>query len=185
MQKCVTTLCGHSFCERCLEDYLIFKDTCFVCDFYGTKRVLLRDKPMQISFKVDDIINQLVDNCKNKQIKGDWLERQALHLKAQKERQVGELDIDSMVDVRDTDFIWCEGRITLIIEPMDKEAFYVVHFEGKSSNDDEVIYKNSERIARHGTFTSRSDIPHWQRQEGEKGPILRNQMLNVYPLLLA
>ena len=23
--KCVTTLCGHSYCEGCLDDYLIYK----------------------------------------------------------------------------------------------------------------------------------------------------------------
>jgi len=66
MQKSVTTLCGHSYCDSCLSNYLIFKETCFVCDFFGTKRVELRDKPLHVSFKVDDIINQLVDNCKNK-----------------------------------------------------------------------------------------------------------------------
>ena len=66
MQKSVTTLCGHSYCDSCLSNYLIFKETCFVCDFFGTKRVELRDKPLQVSFKVDDIINQLVENCKNK-----------------------------------------------------------------------------------------------------------------------
>lgn len=25
IQKCVTTMCGHSYCEACLEDYLLFK----------------------------------------------------------------------------------------------------------------------------------------------------------------
>jgi len=76
LQKCVTTLCGHSYCESCLDEYLIYKDTCFVCDFWGTKRVLLREKPLHVSFKVDDIINQIIDNCKNKAIKNDWLDRQ-------------------------------------------------------------------------------------------------------------
>lgn len=56
MQKCVTTLCGHSYCEACLDNYLIYKPTCFVCDFWGTKEVILRDKPLLTSFKTDDII---------------------------------------------------------------------------------------------------------------------------------
>ena len=71
----MTTLCGHSYCEACLEDYLLFKETCFVCDFYGMKGVVIRDKPHCVSFKVDDIINQLVDHTKNKQIRADWMER--------------------------------------------------------------------------------------------------------------
>jgi hypothetical protein len=37
MQRCVTTVYGHSYCEYCLEDYLIYKETCFVCDFNGSK----------------------------------------------------------------------------------------------------------------------------------------------------
>lgn len=88
--------------------------------------------------------------------------------------------------MRDTDFIWGVGRVTLIIEPMGKETLYVVHFEGKASSEDEVIYKSSERIAKHGTFTSRKEIPSWhisKSKEGQKVLILRNQILQVNELL--
>lgn len=100
-----------------------------------------------------------MENCSSNQIKSDWRERAASLAKLQKDRLVSDLDIDSLVDVRDTDYIWCVGRITLIIEPMNKEALYVVHFEGKSSSEDELIYKNSERLANIGTFTSRKEVP--------------------------
>ena len=46
-----------------------------MCDFYGTKEIIVRDRPLSISFKIDDIINQLIDNCKNKVIKDDWIRR--------------------------------------------------------------------------------------------------------------
>ena len=26
IQKCVTTISGHSYCESCLDDYLLYKD---------------------------------------------------------------------------------------------------------------------------------------------------------------
>lgn len=188
LQKCVTTLCGHSYCEACLDDYLIYKETCFVCDFWGTKRVLIRDKPVHVSFKVDDVINQIIDNCKNKAIKSDWLERQAEHLKAQKERQVGELEIDQLVDVRDTEYIWCVGQINLIIEPINKDPMYVVHFVGKPSSEDEVIYKNSDRLAKHGFFTARDGIPNYEtwkdKETGTETQILHNQILNSAVILL-
>ena len=35
----------------------------------------IRDSPVRVSFKIDAIINQLVDNCKNKKIKDDWIAR--------------------------------------------------------------------------------------------------------------
>lgn len=98
------------------------------------------------------------------------------------------MDIDSKVDVRDTCFIWCEGRVNLIIEQMGKETLYVIHFEGKSSSEDEVISKNSERLAKHGTYTSRLEIPRWQTNKNKDGQlvqVMRNQMLNIYSLLVA
>ena len=80
-----------------------------------------------------------------------------------------------MVDVRDTNYVWCEGRVTLIIEQMNKDTLYVVHFEGKSSSEDEVIYKTSERLAKHRTFTSRLEIPRYEVTKNKDG-------VNVYVL---
>ena len=151
------------------------------------KGIIIRDKPQCVSFKVDDIINQLIENTKNTKFKTDWLERQKDHVKAQQERQVGELDIDSQVDVRDTNHIWCEGKVGLIIEQMNKDTLYVIHYEGKPASEDEVIQKTSERLAMHGHFSSRPEIPRWQmikNKENVKVPVIRNQILSVYSLLL-
>ena len=101
-------------------------------------------------------------------------------MKAQQERQVGELDIDSKVDVRDMNHIWCVGRVVLIIEQMNKDTLYVVHFEGKPASEDEVIQKTSDRLAKFGNFTSRAEIPRWSitvNKDNIKVPVITNQIL--------
>ena len=97
------------------------------------KGTVIRERPLCVSFKVDDIINQLIENCKNTAIKNDWNERKAEHAKNQKERQVTELEIDSKVDVRDAKYIWCVGTVHLIIEQMNKDTLYVIKYDNKSS----------------------------------------------------
>ena len=92
------------------------------------------------------------------------------------------------MDVRDTNFIWCEGRVTLIIEQMGKETLYVIHFDGKSSAEDEVIYKHSDRLAKHGTYTIRLEIPRWtttKKKDGQLIQVMRNSMPNLFSLLVA
>ena len=137
--------------------------TCFVCDFDGQKGTVLRDKPLSVSFKVDDIIAQLVETCKTKAVKEDWNARQAKYKKRQAARSLADDDlaIDSKVDVRDTNAVWGVGTIELIIEQMNREPLFVVHFDDKTSYFDEVIARNSGRLAKHGFFTSRSDIPRY------------------------
>ena len=90
---------------------------------------------------------------------------------------MGELDIDSQVDVRDTNHIWCVGKVVLIIEQMNKDTLYVVHFEGKPASEDEVIQKASDRLAKFGNYTSRLEIPRWgstKNKDNVKVPVIRN-----------
>ena len=74
---------------------------------------------------------------------------------------MGELEIDMLVDVRDMDYIWCEGKVNMIIEQINKDALYVIHYEGKPSSEDEIILGSSVRLAKHGSYTSRFEIPSW------------------------
>ena len=57
-----------------------------------------------------------MDNCKNKAIKLEWKQREEKMKRIQENNQLGSLNIDSKVDVRDKDYIWCEGTVKLIIE---------------------------------------------------------------------
>jgi hypothetical protein len=82
--RCVTTVCGHSFCEVCLDEYLLIKQvsqllllqfqSCFVCDFSGEKRTTIRNKPTFASFAIDDMNAQLVDKCGDTALQAMWQE---------------------------------------------------------------------------------------------------------------
>lgn len=83
LYKCTTTLCGHSYCERCLDEYLILNENCFVCDFHGQKDSdvvfkdmyaeeppsKIRNKPLRSCFSIDDIIIQLVEKSSDANFK--------------------------------------------------------------------------------------------------------------------
>lgn len=65
------------------------------------------------------------------------------------------------VDVRDTEYIWCSGVIELKITTLNRLPLLYIHYEGWNRKYDEYIYSNSDRLAPGGTYTSRSDIPHY------------------------
>ena len=93
-----------------------------------------------------------------------------------------------LVDVMDTYYFWILGKVTMIIEQINKDALYVIHLEGKPSAEYEIIYRSSDRLVKHGSYTSRPDLPQWhtqKNQDGEKEIILRNQILSVSHIFAA
>lgn len=65
------------------------------------------------------------------------------------------------VDVRSLDYVWCTGTIKLIIEQINRDPLLVIHKEGFANEWDELLYRNSPRVAVYGSYTKRNDIPKY------------------------
>lgn len=59
------------------------------------------------------------------------------------------------IDVRGIDYVWCVGTIKMIIESIRRDPILVIHYDGWSKHFDELIFRNSPRIAKKGTYTDR------------------------------
>ena len=79
--------------------------------------------------------------------------------------------------MRDKDYIWCEGTVKLIIEQINKDPLYVIHYDGMSHQWDEIIYKNSGRLAKNKTYTSLENIPRYKVDSDKSIVCVENQIL--------
>jgi hypothetical protein len=70
-----------------------------------------------------------------------------------------------MIDVRDTDYIWCVGEVKMVIEAANKEPLIAVHYVGWNMWYDEILPLSSLRLAKLGYYTSREDIPKYKLQD--------------------
>ena len=67
------------------------------------------------------------------------------------------------VDIRDTDFVWCSGKILRTVNKYhEKKVKYAVVKYDKSTKKEE-IPEGSQRLAPKGFFTEREDIPRYER----------------------
>ena len=79
--------------------------------------------------------------------------------------RLDKVEVSEKVDIRDTEYVWCEGAIKIKIESPNKETLLVVHYEGWNKYYDEIIKMTSNRLAPHGTYTKRKDIPRYQLRD--------------------
>ena len=139
-----------------------------MCDFTGQKGVVIRNKPTFASFAIDDMNAQLVEKCGDKSLQDLWQEQQAKYKSWQGSfRFPSEIEVNDKVDVRSLDFVWCVGTVKLIIEQVNKDPLLVIHKDGFSNEWDELLYRNSPRVAVAGAFTNRNDIPKYVFEESE------------------
>lgn len=136
--KCVSVSCGHNYCEKCLEEYFIFKENCFLCD------QKVRGCPIYKSPSNDTLIERLVSS-------GDAKDPSIRSRKAQfddqvkeykiwnLEREVKNLKVGDRVDARDQDYVWSAAVVILAIELADKPNLVCIHFEDWKNVKDEFM----------------------------------------------
>lgn len=76
-----------------------------------------------------------------------------------------EIAAGASVDIRDKEYIWCKGTIKMIIESEKREPVILVHYVGFEDAKDEVLFRNSPRLAKAGAYTTRKDIPTYKIQQ--------------------
>lgn len=81
-----------------------------------------------------------------------------------KKHRVKDVNLGDYIDARDTEHIWCRGKVEKIISSSGNKIYYI-HYDGWSRYYDEYITQSSERIAPLGLYTSRKDIPKYSNCE--------------------
>ncbi|CAD8149768.1 unnamed protein product [Paramecium pentaurelia] len=153
-QKFTLTFCGHSFCYLCIFEHLLKSHKCPSC--------LTTIKGLQFIYckTIDGFIQSqvVISSQKNNE---QYLSRKK-DLKVWKaKKKIQTFNIGDLVDILDTEHIWCVGKILNIIQKK-KENQILVHYEGWNKVYDECISIQSPRLSSKGLFTNRKDILLYQ-----------------------
>ena len=70
-----------------------------------------------------------------------------------------DIQIGQKVDIRDLDYVWCQGEVKVIFESANREPCLGIGYIGVTEKRDEIIQRGSPRLAQFGTFSTRTDIP--------------------------
>jgi hypothetical protein len=73
------------------------------------------------------------------------------------------------VDVLDTELIWCQAVVEMVIKTANRRDLLYLHYEGWNRKYDEYIYIDSHRLAPLGLYTSRTDIPKYRMSSNDLG----------------
>lgn len=174
MNKTVCATCGHMFCQYWLDEYLIFKESCPVCEKSIRRGKITRwciaDSAIEkmLTFSKGEYIQEWEAK---KKAEDDYYDRKKLILNA---------DVKSwiIIDARDSEYIWCKAEIVAIIESKNEENSLLIHYIGWDNKYDEVLSISSPRIANKGFYSDRDDIPHYQETDNKSKKPVINLPLN-------
>ena len=150
------------FCQYCLDEYLIFKETCPVCE-----KSIRKGKITRICV-ADSAIEKML-NFSNEEYVKEFEQKRLFEEEYYRNKKVDDGIIEKfndktslVIDARDSEYIWCKAEIIAVIESKEKDNSILVHYKGWGRKYDEVLPISSSRIAKAGFYTSRTDIPYYQ-----------------------
>lgn len=154
--SCALTSCGHSFCEFCINNALIYSQLCPICR-----------KPLNInSFIPCNSVDQIVESGLKDEQRRSFRRRKTRFEQWKDEKTLKETKVGQKVDALDTEGVWCIGIIRLKIENGEKYPYLYIHYIGWDKSYDEVIPENSVRLAPLGFYTSKN-IPRYRNPISE------------------
>ena len=143
------TICGHTYCEKCLALSVLSKPTCPVC------RVNIGKQELYPSKSLTKIIERSVE-MQDKSIQKSYRERIEDFKAWEDERKLKNVEVDMEIDVKDTENIWCVAIVKEIIKNRNHSDTLLIHYKGWNEIYDEYICTNSRRLAPLGVYTSRN-----------------------------
>ena len=150
----VTTACGHSFCEKCIYEYMLYFRKCECCP-----RKLKSSKELGKSKNIDSIIDSQL-SLLHPDEKIRYKARLDEHKRYQELKTIKEFCVGMVLDVRSPEMVWCEGIVKKILYKRDtSKRMIIVKYKNIPTAFNEEISESSERLATHRFFTGNADFP--------------------------
>jgi len=98
------------------------------------------------------------------------------------------LSIGTLIDVRDTESIWCQGTIVKIYHKKNETTGHsdlvslLIHYNRWNKLYDEIIEVPSSRLAPLECFSGRTDIPRYNLSEADnnlRGSVVPGQAVRI------
>lgn len=158
---CATeTTCNHTFCEGCLNEYLLYLDECPKCQAPIREHALFSNKLL------DNFVLDYIGVCDNAGLEA-FNSRLQRHYTFKRRTNIerSKLQPGLQVDILDKNYIWCTGKITkLDVNDSDFQIVSVwVKYDG--SKKKQKLNIPTTRLAVKGSYTGRKEIPHYQRSK--------------------
>lgn len=124
--NCRTAICGHSFCEVCINESLIRKKECPNC------RKDIRKWVLSKSDIIDSAVKLMVEGKRDAGEDEDYRRREErikAHAEWIEKHKITNIKPGDKIDALDTEYIWCKAVVELKIQAKGRQPLLFLHYE--------------------------------------------------------